>query len=81
MIYTADMAPVYRSRRRLLGWSWADVARAAGITRPSYSKIEEGHTVTIHAVTHEKICKALGLDPDTLIAAEALMLALEGEQV
>ena len=55
----SDFAPVIREARTSRGWSQDELARRAGLSRPTIARVERGDDV--HTGTIAAIAEALGL--------------------
>lgn len=58
-----------RQRRRALGLTQEEVARAIGLTRTAYTKLEQGH-VRLTLRTAQRLAQALNSSVDSLFPAE-----------
>jgi transcriptional regulator with XRE-family HTH domain len=59
-----------RELRLAKGWTQAHLATAAGVTRATVNRIENGKPASIDLAVLEKLADALGVDPGFLIARD-----------
>jgi HTH-type transcriptional regulator/antitoxin HipB len=56
-----------RPLRERKGWSQAELARRAGVNQGTISRIEAGHTKGVDLATLDRLARALGVSPRSLL--------------
>ena len=57
-----------RALRERRGWSQAELGRRAGVAASTINRAERGETTTLSLGNLEKLARALGVSPRSLIA-------------
>ena len=71
--YNAPVTPLalrlrpYRERK---GWSQAELGRRSGVSQATISRIEAGNTNRVDLATVDRLAKALGVSPKSLLVSK-----------